>query len=293
MAAHKATFRRSLRSALSHRRLADEILGAITEIQNNFNDCMVKLESESPVPIAAVAAQFIGQVAGMTTDVTIDADVAGAAGNVTLTGDGVEDIDSLISIHNAAEPGNTLTLSAGDGTQVPDLGADIVLSGGADADPGLSVDYESDFLLKNILDADAFSKNAQHKATFRRSLRSALSHRKLADAILDSIYGVQGKFNSLLAKLDAEAGTVDDGDYEDTLKINVLNADAPGKNAQHKATFRRSLRSALSHRRLADAILDSISGLQESFNKALADLDIPDTSNMESYKIEKIDPDKA
>jgi hypothetical protein len=76
----------------------------------------------------AVAASFSGQVTGMTTDVAISADTAGAAGNVTLEADGVKDIDTLISDWNTANPANTLTLDSGDGEQVPD--ADIELTGG-------------------------------------------------------------------------------------------------------------------------------------------------------------------
>jgi hypothetical protein len=34
--------------------------------------------------VLAATASYTGQVAGMTTDVTIDADNAGSAGNVTL-----------------------------------------------------------------------------------------------------------------------------------------------------------------------------------------------------------------
>lgn len=79
----------------------------------------------------AVEAQFSGQVTGMTTDVTIDADVAGVAGNVTLVADSISDIDDLIAAWNIANPANTVTLSLGDGSQVPT--ADITLSGGADA----------------------------------------------------------------------------------------------------------------------------------------------------------------
>lgn len=85
--------------------------------------------------VPAVAAQFDGQVAGMTTDVTIDADVAGVAGNVTLVADSVSDIDALIAAWNLANVGNELTLSAGDGSQVPT--ADIELVGGADLIPAI------------------------------------------------------------------------------------------------------------------------------------------------------------
>jgi hypothetical protein len=83
------------------------------------------------MPQVAVAAQFDGQVAGMTTDVTIDADNAGAAGNITLVADSIADIDGLIAAHNLANPENTVTLSAGDGAQVPT--EDIVLANGVDS----------------------------------------------------------------------------------------------------------------------------------------------------------------
>lgn len=85
--------------------------------------------------ISAVAASFSGQVAGMTTDVVIDADVAGAAGNITLTADSVTDIDGLIAAHNAgAGAGEEVSLTSGDGSQVPT--EDIVLAGGSDASDG-------------------------------------------------------------------------------------------------------------------------------------------------------------
>ena len=77
--------------------------------------------------ISAIAASFSGQIAGMTTDVEISADVAGLAGNVTLVGDGVADIDGLIATWNLANVGNELTLDSGDGSQIPDLDAEISL----------------------------------------------------------------------------------------------------------------------------------------------------------------------
>ena len=100
----------------------DLILADIAAIKSSFNG--------SVISTVEVASQFIGQVAGMTTDVTIDADVAGVAGDVTLTADSITDIDGLILAHNTANPGNALTLSAGDGSQIPT--ADIVLAGGVD-----------------------------------------------------------------------------------------------------------------------------------------------------------------
>lgn len=110
------------RQGAAGKELAKKINGmiAVLKAQANGDD------------VAAEAAQFEGQVAGMTTDVTIDADVAGSAGNITLTADSVTDIDGLIAAHNlAGDPDEQVTLSAGDGSQVPT--ADITLSGGSDS----------------------------------------------------------------------------------------------------------------------------------------------------------------
>jgi len=109
-------------SRLPSAQLTEDAMQFKGEFENNY----------SPETVLT-AASFTGQVAGMTSDVTIDADVAGLAGNVALVGDGVKDIDDLISDHNTASPGNELTLSSGDGSQVPDDQEELVLSGGEDA----------------------------------------------------------------------------------------------------------------------------------------------------------------
>jgi len=80
---------------------------------------------------AATNAKFSGQVAGMTTDVTITANVAGSVGNITLTANKVTDVEDLIANWNDDNSSNALTLTAGDGTQIPT--ANIVLTGGNNA----------------------------------------------------------------------------------------------------------------------------------------------------------------
>lgn len=101
------------------------------ELAKKINGMVDVLKAKADgLEVAATFAQFSGQVAGMTTDVTIDADVAGVGGNITLVADSIKDIDTLISDWNTANPANTVTLSAGNGAQVPT--ANIVLSGGVD-----------------------------------------------------------------------------------------------------------------------------------------------------------------
>jgi len=86
--------------------------------------------------IAAETAFFEGQVAGMITDVRIEADDAGADGNdVLLEFDGLDDIDTVLAAWNIANPTKTATLVSGDGSQVPDNLEEIQLAGGADAIP--------------------------------------------------------------------------------------------------------------------------------------------------------------
>lgn len=76
-------------------------------------------------------ASFTGQLPGMTTDVTITADNLGTPGNsVTLHANGTSSINTLITNWNNAHPGNTITLTSGDGTQIPTSGT-ITLAGGA------------------------------------------------------------------------------------------------------------------------------------------------------------------
>lgn len=86
---------------------------------------------EDPDYTAPVAASFTGQVAGMTTDVTIVADNVGTIGNsASLSFDGVDDIATAISDWNTANPANTITLTFGDDTQIPDNLEVISLAGG-------------------------------------------------------------------------------------------------------------------------------------------------------------------
>jgi hypothetical protein len=84
----------------------------------------------------AEKASFEGQVAGMTTDIELQAAEDGEIGNsILLVGDGVKDIDTLISDWNTANPENEVSLSDGDGSQVPDDQEEIQLSGGVDEVP--------------------------------------------------------------------------------------------------------------------------------------------------------------
>jgi len=137
------------------------------EMSKKINGMIAVLEAKANGDeTAAVASQFTGQVAGMTTNVTIDADVAGIAGDITLVQDG-SDIDALITAWNGANIGNTVTLSLGDGSQIPT--ANIVLAGGAD---GIDTD---------IATAQAEMGSEEMSESTRNALEHALTDKAAAN----------------------------------------------------------------------------------------------------------------
>ncbi len=81
----------------------------------------------------AVAATFVGAIAGVTGDVDLEADTAGEDGNsIVLTGDGIKDLDTLVSDWNTANPANTVSLNSANGADIPDAAEEMQLAGGAD-----------------------------------------------------------------------------------------------------------------------------------------------------------------
>jgi copper chaperone CopZ len=108
--------------------------------------------ADSVATVPAEAASFSGQVAGMTTNVVITADNDGEDGNsIELIFDGLDDIDTALSDWNLANPANTASLTSGDGSQVPDNGESIQLSGGSEEVPSeVSVTVRNKSITINI-----------------------------------------------------------------------------------------------------------------------------------------------
>jgi len=87
----------------------------------------------------AIAASYtgIGDSETFSEEVTITANTAGTAGNsITLSFDGVDDVDTVLAAWNSANPSNQATLDSGDGGQVPNNGDELTLSGGVAAIAG-------------------------------------------------------------------------------------------------------------------------------------------------------------
>lgn len=88
------------------------------------------------IPLSGIGqiAFFTGQIAGMTSNVSISANDPGVIGNsVSLSFDGSTSITTAISNWNTGNPSNHATLTSGNGSQIPNNSTSITLSGGLDA----------------------------------------------------------------------------------------------------------------------------------------------------------------
>jgi len=186
MSQHKASDRRSLRSALRHKRAADTLLDGLSELETN---------------------------------------TAGAAAKVA-----------------------------------------------ADTNTTWDTDYEALWAASET-DWDLKGEEAQHKASLRKVMINSLAHKRLANEMVDAIEEAQISLNAVLAQMDADAGTLSiDSVYEAYRIADVIDADAKGEEAQHKASLRQSLRKALSHKSLADQIIDDLIAAQEAVNSLIDDI---------------------
>jgi len=86
-----------------------------------------------PLNQVETIAFFTGVIAGTATSVSISANNPGSLGNsVALVFGGLNSISSEIATWNGANPSNTVTLTSGDGTQIP-TPQTVNLSGGLDS----------------------------------------------------------------------------------------------------------------------------------------------------------------
>jgi hypothetical protein len=106
-------------------------LGALVAGINRGTDLTNASLVVNDLVVGAKFASFSGTLTGTSTAVTLVATTLGTSGNsISLTFTGSNSINSAISTWNTANPGNTLYLFSGDGTQVPSAGSQG-LSGGA------------------------------------------------------------------------------------------------------------------------------------------------------------------
>lgn len=120
---------------------ATDIDGLITawNTLNPSNQVTLTTGNGSQIPNAPLFAAFQGDGSGFPTVVTLTANTAGAVGNsIELIGDGASSINALISAWNIANPSNQVSLTSGDGTQIPTAGAKAFYTGVGSPTPGIS-----------------------------------------------------------------------------------------------------------------------------------------------------------
>ena len=162
----------------------------------------------------------------------------------------------------------------------------------ADTAGALDADYSANHAISDSFEADDEQAGAAHKQTIRKALRSALSHKKLADEIADFIEEMQAAHNAAMAKLDADSPILGDVDYVSSLGLSVIDDDGEGSEAQHKTSLRKSLRSAMRNKRAADQIMDALKAMQESFNASMALLDAGTVAGAHAaLQVAALDPD--
>jgi hypothetical protein len=206
MSQHKASLRRSIRSALKHKGVADKLIDSLADVQNKLNAAIDKLAADNPA--------------------SLDTNYA--------------------------------------------------------ATQGIAAPFKADDKVAG-----------QSKTSTRSKLRSTMKHKRAADAVADAMEQLQARHNAMLAKLDAEAGTLDDTNYASTLGVSVMNPSA-ATLGQNKASLRKIMRSAMSHQRLADQIVDGIIATQSALNAVLAQLDTSVLTGIAAKKIASpIKPDQA
>ncbi len=87
---------------------------------NPSNQITLTSGNGTQVPDAGTYASYTGTILGTSTPVTITANDLGTVGDlVILTGNGSSSINTLITNWNTANPSNQVTLTSGDGTQIP------------------------------------------------------------------------------------------------------------------------------------------------------------------------------
>ena len=157
-------------------------------------------------------------------------------------------------------------------------------------DGGAGGDYATDVAGANLLDPDAEMTEGQNKSSQRRSLRSALAHKALADDILDSLEELDLSINGVSAQLTTDAGVPTAAAYA-AFAVTEDEADSlvPEEDAQNKTSRRKILRSSLSHKRLADQLIDALQQMQQEMNLSVTDLDGGTLSAGRS--VDTIDPD--
>lgn len=142
---------------------------------------------------------------------------------------------------------------------------------GLDSNGTWDTDYESLWAVTET-DWDDVGTEAQHKASMRKVMINAMAHKRLANEMVDAMEEAEVSFNAVLEQMDADAGTLSADNIYEAFRITLVDADAEGIEAQHKAPLRKSLQKALAHSAMADRIMDDLIAAQTAVNDLIDDI---------------------
>lgn len=141
----------------------------------------------------------------------------------------------------------------------------------ADTDTSWDTDYVSTLGVTE-LDLDSPQLGGPHRASLRKMLIDKLAHKALGNDLTDVVEESQVTLNLVLAQMDTDAGTLsDDTTYEAYRVIDPIDVDAP-TYGQHKASFRRTFISAISHKKYGNELSDEIEALESELNALITDI---------------------
>lgn len=135
-----------------------------------------------------------------------------------------------------------------------------------DADADLT--WDTDYVATagtDLFDTDVVI-NAQYQRSLREVMINSLAHKALANKLCDALEEASVSMNAVLAQMDADGGTLSDDATYEAYRITDLVGAEEISGGQHKATDKQSLRSALSHKELADKIIADLKANQEAVN---------------------------
>ena len=132
----------------------------------------------------------------------------------------------------------------------------------ADADGTWDTDYVAQ---ASLFDTDTILE-AQYKRSLREVLVNSLAHKKLANKVCDALEEASVSLAGVVAQMNADGGTLSDDATYEAYRITDLVGAEEVSGGQHKATDQQSMRSALSHKELADKIIADIKANQEAVN---------------------------
>lgn len=129
-----------------------------------------------------------------------------------------------------------------------------------------------------------------HRQKLKWALLHALYDEEVSDKFVEVIDVLQQTHDDLCDKLDAQAGTLTDTDFESVLGVEILNADT-STPTRAKASFRTWMRSSLSSHQLANEFIDTIVKAEQVMNQILAQLDTGSITGVMPNKVVVLDPE--